>query len=128
MWSKWVTIALALTTASTLALAQPRDDGEFLERRLEIMSERLDLEHAQTEELRQILESQHQAMQQLHEQGENRIRGILTSEQAERLTEMQEQRRGKREAIRNRRNRGEDEDERCPMHDKKPGKRGKYRS
>lgn len=129
MWRKSVIAGLALVTASTMSLARPQDDEEFLEKRLEIMTERLELEPAQTEELRHILESQHQAMQQLHAESESRIRSILTSEQEEKLTQMREQRKDRREAfMRNRQRDWEEGDQRCPVHDRKYDKRGRQGS
>lgn len=93
---KTTVIALSALLFSSPVLAADHGGGKgYQEKRVQMMSERLDLDDSQRAALREILTEQHQTMQQLRNQTRGKIEGILNPQQQEAYQEMREERRSR---------------------------------
>lgn len=104
-------VALACCIAGTAALAQPDPD-----RATERLSERLALDEAQTSAVAEMLTEHHAEMAASRERMHERIRALLTSEQAERF-----------DAMRSRMSTREGRGDRHRQHDRMHGRMGERR-
>lgn len=109
---RYLLLAATLLANATAFAEPPRgpSDGEnMMDRRLEQMTENLDLTEKQQDKIRDIMEDHRAAMKKQHERSEKRMRKVLTDEQIgqmeamrekrrERFKEMMEQRRERRSA------------------------------
>lgn len=89
--AKW-TIGAALLTCSFAVFAQPGEaDKDWMEWRLERLEKRLDLTAEQKPKVEAILREQRQKMRTVHEQTRERLKQVLTPEQAEKFERLREE-------------------------------------
>lgn len=75
---------VALITASTLSFAEPDRAAHFFER----MKEKLSLTDTQSEQVKEIMQTQRTKKEALREETDAKIKAVLTPEQVEKLDAM----------------------------------------
>lgn len=70
--------------------ATPPKDGQFIEKRIAHMTEKLDLNDNQAASVQSILEAQHIKMTEIHEETQRMLKNVLTDEQFAKLEKMRE--------------------------------------
>ncbi len=89
---------LSITAVANATAAEGR-----AEKRLDHISKRLDLNEQQQQQFREIMRLHQEQRKALHEERKQSINSILTAEQQEKFTQIQEKRKAKREERRKKR-------------------------
>lgn len=96
------TLAIVAFGATALAVASPYEygnhHGKYAEKRIERMTQHLDLTDQQQEQVRTLIENQVKDRQNMHQQMQEKIRAVLTDEQIKTFDEMHAKREKQRMA------------------------------